>query len=47
MKTILDLTLEKDIDLEEVKEKFKVNDLKEMTTEQMLKCIDAMLKKEK
>lgn len=45
MKKILDLTLEKDIDLEEVKEKFKVNDLKEMTTEQMKKCIDAMEKK--
>ena len=45
MRTILDLSLEKDIDLEEIKEKFKVNDLKEMTTEQMLKCIDAMNKK--
>lgn len=45
MRKILDLTLEKDIDLEEVKEKFKVNDLKEMTTEQMKKCIDAMEKK--
>lgn len=45
MKMILDLTLEKDIDLEEVKEKFKVNDLKEMTTEQMLKCVKAMQKK--
>lgn len=45
MRTILDLALEKDIDLEEVKDKFKVNDLKDMTTEQMLKCIDAMNKK--
>ena len=45
MRTILDLSLEKDIDLEEIKDKFKVNDLKDMTTEQMLKCIDAMNKK--
>ena len=42
---INDLCLEKDIDLDEVKEKFKVNDLKEMTIEQMKKCIDAMEKK--
>lgn len=44
--TINDLTIEKDIDLDEVKTKFKVNDIKEMTTEQMLKCVDAMNKKE-
>lgn len=43
--TINDLCLEKDIDLEEVKEKFGVNDLKEMTNEQMIKCIEAMEKK--
>ena len=43
---INDLCLEKDIDLEEVKEKFGVNDLKEMTIEQMKKCIIAMEKKE-
>lgn len=43
---INDLCLEKDIDLEEVKEKFGVNELKEMTTEQMKKCIIAMEKKE-
>lgn len=42
---INDLCLEKDIDLEEVKEKFGVNDLKELTTEQMKKCIIAMEKK--
>lgn len=42
---INDLSLEKDIDIDEVKEKFKVNDLKDMTTEQMKKCIDAMEKK--
>ena len=46
IKKILDLTLEKDIDLEEVKVKFNVNDLKELTTEQMKKCIIAMEKKE-
>ena len=46
IKKILDLTLEKDIDLEEVKAKFNVNDLKELTTEQMKKCISAMEKKE-
>ena len=45
MKKILDLALEKEIDLEKVKEKFNVNDLKEMTTEQMMKCIKAMEKK--
>jgi hypothetical protein len=43
---INDLCIEKNIDLEEVKEKFKINELKEMTTEQMKKCIEAMEKKE-
>lgn len=42
---INDLAIEKDIDIEEIKEKFKVNDIKEMTTEQMKKCIIAMEKK--
>lgn len=42
---ITDLAFDKDIDLEEVKEKFKVQNLKEMTTEQMKKCIEAMEKK--
>ena len=42
---INDLCLEKDIDLDEVKTKFNVNDLKEMTIEQMKKCIVAMEKK--
>lgn len=42
---INDLALEKDIDIEEIKEKFKVNDLREMTTEQMRKCVKAMQKK--
>ena len=41
---INDLAIEKDIDIEDIKEKFKVNDIKEMTTEQMKKCIGAMLK---
>ena len=43
---INDLCMEKDIDLDEVKEKFNVNELKEMTTEQMKKCIEAMEKKQ-
>ena len=43
---INDLCLEKDIDLEEVKAKSGVNDLKEMTNEQMIKCIEAMEKKQ-
>lgn len=43
--TINDLCIEKDIDLEEVKAKFGVNDLKEMTNEQMNKCIKAMQEK--
>lgn len=42
---INDLCIEKEIDLDEVKEKFNVNDLKEMTIEQMKKCITAMEKK--
>lgn len=40
------LSILKNIDLEEVKSKFKVNDLTEMTSEQMKKCIEAMKKKE-
>ena len=40
------LAILKSIDLEEVKEKFKVADLTQMTTEQMKKCILAMQKKE-
>lgn len=42
---IQDLSIEKDIDLEEVKNKFKVNDLTEMSIEQMKKCVIAMEKK--
>lgn len=42
---IQDLSIEKDIDLEEVKSKFKVNSLNEMSIEQMKKCIIAMEKK--
>lgn len=40
------LAILKSIDLEKVKEKFKVADLTQMTTEQMKKCILAMQKKE-
>lgn len=40
--TINDLVLEKDIDLEKVKEQYNVNNIKEMTTEQMIQCIDIM-----
>jgi hypothetical protein len=36
---INDLAIEKDIDQEEIKEKFKVNDIREMTTEQLKKCV--------
>lgn len=43
---IQDLSIEKDIDLEEVKSKFKVNSLNEMSIEQMKKCVIAMEKKE-
>ena len=42
---ILELAQEKEIDIEEIHSKFKVNDLQEMTTEQMKKCITAMNKK--
>ncbi len=42
---ILELAQEKDIDIEEIHSKFKINDLQEMTTEQMKKCITAMNKK--
>ena len=42
---INDLAIEKEIDIEEVKTKFGVNDLKELTIEQMKKCIIAMEKK--
>lgn len=42
---IQDLSIEKDIDLEEVKSKFKVNSLNEMSIEQMKKCVIAMEKK--
>ena len=40
------LAIEKEIDLEEIKTKFKVDSLTDMTTEQMKKCIIAMQKKE-
>lgn len=40
--TINDLALEKDIDLEKVKEQYNVNNIKEMTNEQMIQCIDIM-----
>lgn len=43
---IQNLSIEKNIDLEEVKGKFKVDSLNDMTTEQMKKCIVAMQKKE-
>ena len=43
---ILELAQEKDIDIEEIHSKFKVNDLQEMTISQMKKCIEAMNKKE-
>ena len=43
---INDLAIEKDIDIEEVKTKFKVNDIREMNTEQLKKCVEAMEKKE-
>ena len=42
---IMKLSQEKDIDLEEVLEKFKVESLSDMSTEQMNKCITAMQKK--
>lgn len=40
------LSIEKKIDLEEVKIKFKVDSLSDMTTEQLRKCVEAMKKKE-
>lgn len=43
---INDLALEKNIDIEEIKTKFNVNDLKSMTTYQMKRCIEALEKKE-
>jgi uncharacterized protein (DUF3820 family) len=43
---ILRLADEKEIDLEEIKNKFKVESLSDMTIEQMKKCIVAMQKKE-
>ena len=43
---ILQLADEKEIDIEEVKEKFNVESINDMTTEQMIKCIKAMQKKE-
>lgn len=42
---IMELCDEKGVDLEEVKEKFKVGSLTDMTTEQMKKCITALEKK--
>lgn len=39
------LSIEKKIDLEKVKEKFKVDSLSDMTTEQLHKCIEAMKRK--
>lgn len=46
IETIQKLADEKNIDLEEVKDKFKVDSLTDMTIEQMKKCIVAMQKKE-
>lgn len=43
---IQELSQEKDIDLEEIRDKFKVSSLDKMTTEQMRKCIKAMERKE-
>lgn len=43
---IQNLSMEKDIDLEEITTKFKVESLSDMTTEQMKKCIIAMQRKE-
>lgn len=44
---ILKLTDEKNIDLEEVKEKFNVEELNEMTIEKMKKCVVALEKAER
>jgi len=46
LSTIQNLSIEKDVDLEEIKTKFKVDSLSDLTTEQMKKCITALLKKE-
>lgn len=43
---IQNLSIEKDIDIEEIRTKFKVSSLDKMTTEQLHKCIEAMKKKE-
>lgn len=43
---IQNLSIEKNIDLEEITTKFKVDSLSDMTIEQMKKCIVAMQKKE-
>ena len=43
---IMNLAEEKEIDLEEIITKFKVDSISDMTTEQMKKCIVAMQKKE-
>lgn len=40
-----DIAMDKNIDIEEIKTKFKVDSLSDMTTEQMKKCIVAMKKK--
>jgi hypothetical protein len=45
IKRIMDLTIEKDIDLQEICEKFNINELRDLTTEQMKKCIKAMEEK--
>lgn len=43
---IQELSINKNIDIEEIKTKFKVDSLSDMTTEQMKKCVVAMKKKE-
>ena len=45
MTKIQDLAFEKNIDLEKVKEKFKVDSITDMNLEQMRKCVKAMEKK--
>lgn len=45
IKRIMDLTIKKDIDIEEICEKFGINELRDLTTEQMKKCIKAMEEK--
>lgn len=44
--TIQTLSDEKDVDLEEIKTKFKVDSLSDMSTDNMRKCIKALEKKE-